>query len=107
MRIQMERGETCIHTVLDSLVIFSTEIRGICLENWRTNIEGNYMDRELENEHRGKFDGYFLHTIESELKRLTDIPDDDDRVDTKRQREALGGTSLAKMRGMLEEIQLV
>jgi hypothetical protein len=52
------------------------------------------------------FDGHFLHTIESELKRLADIPDHDDLVDTKRQRETLVGTSLAKMRGMLEEIQL-
>jgi hypothetical protein len=51
-------------------------------------------------------DGQFLHVIESECKRLADIRDDDDLVDTKRQREALGGTSLAKMRGMLEEIQL-
>jgi hypothetical protein len=51
-------------------------------------------------------DGHFLHTIESELKRVTDIRADDDRDDPKRQKEELGGLSLAKMRGMLEEIQL-
>jgi hypothetical protein len=50
-------------------------------------------------------DGQFLHVIESEARRV-DGAQKDARDDPKRQKNELDGTSLAKMRGMLEEIQL-
>jgi hypothetical protein len=50
-------------------------------------------------------DGQFLHVIESEARRV-DEAQKDARDDPKRQKTEMGGTSLAKMRGMLEEIQL-
>ncbi len=50
-------------------------------------------------------DGQFLHVIESEARRV-DEAQKDARDDPKRQKNEMGDTSLAKMRGMLEEIQL-
>ena len=50
-------------------------------------------------------DGQFLHVIESEARRV-DEAQKDARDDPKRQKTELDGTSLAKMRGMLEEIRL-
>jgi hypothetical protein len=50
-------------------------------------------------------DGQFLHVIESEARRV-DEAQKDARDDPKRQKNEMGDTSLAKMRGMLKEIQL-